>query len=247
MIFKLTVGLITIILALNGLLFQTKKDANGTSSWSNLNTTGRILLILILSLGILNIAKGLYDDQTNALETAKLKKANERLMKVVSVSSGYNALIRGVVSFSRPVSEDRFRDAAKNLFLKYVSVDLYAENKEGRYEGKVDFGTHPELWKFRNLSQISDGAILSKYRDVLSGVPKNQIFFYEIRCSNLKILSQEKIQYTKLDDTDDLKVIVQERLGYIDFGQVYNVKSIYIDEVQIEELGNYKIGELLSF
>jgi hypothetical protein len=261
MLFKITVGLITIILALNGLIFQTKKDPNGGAGLSNLNNTGRLLLVFILLLGGLNITKSMVDDRSNAVEGARkdaqitnleksqkeLLQTNQHLIKVMSVATGYNALIRGVVAFTHPVSEAEFRHAAENLFLKYVSVKFYARNNLGSYEGEVDFGTHPTLWKFRNLSQVSDDMVLSKYRNILTEVPMNRRFFYEIRCNNLKILSRDKIQYAKLDDEDDVQAVINKFPYSGDFGQLYNVDSIYIDEVQIEELGTYRAGELLRY
>jgi hypothetical protein len=247
MLFNLIVALITLVLALNGLLFQPKKDPNGAVKWSNLNRTGKVLLIFILSLGILNIAKGIIDDRNNKKYQDDLRQTNQYIIKVMSVADGYNALIRGVVTFTQPVSEDEFRKAADNLFLKYVTGKLYAQNKLGRYEGRMDYGTHPALWKFRNLSQISDDTILSRYRNVFAETPENQRFFYEIKFSKLKMLSPDRIQYARLDDTDEVRVTVEENQFFRDFGEVYHVNAIFIDELEIEELGKYEIKKRLRF
>jgi hypothetical protein len=73
----------------------------------------------------------------------------------MSVSDGYNALIRGVVSFTETVTDQKIRDALHNLFLKYAEVQLFAENIFGKYSGKIDYAASPEIRRFIRLSDTS--------------------------------------------------------------------------------------------
>jgi hypothetical protein len=175
----------------------------------------------------------------------ELKQINRHLVKVMSVANGYNALIRGAVSFRSTRDVSNIEDAIKNLLIKYVSIKIEAHNKLGVYLGEVDYGTHPVVKRYLNLAYIDNDMFLSKYRNMIN-TPRPQ-YFFEVRCGNLKILNEDKIQYARLDHTDSLKISVKPFPHSRDFGRLYNVETVVIDEVQIEELGTFPVNENLSF
>ena len=84
----------------------------------------------------------------------ELKQINRHLVKVMSVANGYNALIRGVVSFRSTRDANNIEDAIRNLIIKYVSIKIEAQNNLGMHLGEVDYGTHPVIERYLNLAQI---------------------------------------------------------------------------------------------
>ena len=48
MLLEVIISLATLIIALNGLLFQPKKDVNKSISWTNINTSGKLIIFLLL-------------------------------------------------------------------------------------------------------------------------------------------------------------------------------------------------------
>lgn len=54
--------IISAFIALNGLLYQPKKDPNDSVNWSNINFFGRVLFCLLVLLALLNIIK-IYGDE----------------------------------------------------------------------------------------------------------------------------------------------------------------------------------------
>ena len=174
MILEIVIAVATLLVALNGLLYQPKKDPDRRVSWNNLNLYGKILIGLLISLLIFGLLKTVVTEkqtrekvqqQTDQIARRdkeiqrllasqdELKRTNQHLIKVMSVADGYNASIRGVVSFNRSMSESQIRSALENLFLKFSEIQIKAENLLGRYEGKVDYATHPEVRRFRNLAE----------------------------------------------------------------------------------------------
>lgn len=249
MLLTIVILIVTMFVALNGLIYQPKKDVNKLVSWKNMNVTGKILFGLIILFTVLNIAKNIdevkaRDSKINELITSQreLKEINSHLIKVMSVADGYNALIRGVVSFRINVNEAQIRDALKNLFLKYAEIDLKAENKLGKYNGRIDYATHPEVRKFLHLSEMEPG-YFSRYPRHFSGIP----YFFEIRCSGIKILNESKIQYARFSPEERLNVQVNTFEWSRDFGRLYHIEMVMIDEVEIEELGKVKLDKMLFF
>jgi hypothetical protein len=276
MILGITVGILALLIAMNGLLYQPKKDASAPATWSNINTVGKLLFLLIILINVLNIVKSIYDSYTREIEITKrnseitqlmdsqqaligkqeeLKDINGHLIKVMSVADGYNAIIRGVVTFRRRVSDSQIRDALNNLFLKYAEVKISAVNRLGRYEGKIDYASHPEVRKFLNLSdgQAHDQgrSIFNKYRDILSrhshDTPIDIGYYFELRCTHIKILNGDKIQYARFQPNEILEVTAERFLWSSDFGRLYNVSSVFIDEIEIQELGTVTIRDVLHF
>jgi hypothetical protein len=277
MVLSVAIGIVSLLIALNGLIYQPKKDPSGPATWSNISRLGKCLFALILIINLLNVAKTIYDSEEQSrevnrrdkaikellesqrsltatnevlkstmklsiLQQAELREINQHLIKVMSVADGYNATIRGVVRFRGNVSESQIRGALTNLLLKYARVEIKASNKLGTYSGRIDSGAHPEVRKFLALSQKEDGYISSKYRDMPAGS-----YYFEIRCSKLKILSNEKIQYAQFHPNDRLQVLIRHFEWSKDFGRLYNVAVVLLDEIEIEELQKVPIGKTLYF
>lgn len=253
MFIELLIGIATLIIALNGLIYEPKKDPKGPVSWKNINRYGKLLIGLLVLLIALQLTKSFFDqvasskqnDQIEELLTSQdeLQDINQHLIKVMSVADGYNAAIRGMVIFRSTVTENQIRDALRNLFLKYAEIEIQAYNKLGQYEGRIDHASHPEVRKFLRLSDIDEDSEYNRYREMRS----ENSYFFEIRCSNIKILNQYKIQYARFDPYEKLDVQVRTFSWSRDFNRIYNVAGIYIRDIEIEELDILPIEKYLSF
>jgi hypothetical protein len=238
------------IIALNGLLFQTKRNIEGPAHWRNLNLFGRIFFALVMFLTGLNILaiytnENKHTNEVNQLLISQneLKEINRHLIKVMSVADGYNAIISGVVTFNKEVNEIQIRSAIANLFLKYVEIDIQAENKLGIYHGRIDYGAHPEVRKYLNLSNVEFNNNLSIEKQHF---PRNS-YFYEIRCSGVKILNDDKIQYARFNLNEKINVKTKKFDWSSDFRRIYNVESVFIEECIIEELETFHLNKTIYF
>lgn len=247
----------SMFVALNGLLYQPKKDSTKPVSWQNINLVGKILFGLVILLAILATTKSIYDEGnyekeiksrndriTGLIESQReLKEINNHLIKVMSVADGYNAIIRGVITFKQSVDDTQIRNALKNLFLKYAEVDLKAENKLGEYRGRIDYAAHPEVRKFLHLSNLEPDSYFSRYQNYSN----HRSYYFEIRCSRIKILNPDNIQYARFSPDEDLHVRVNTFEWSRDFGRLYYVEKIMIDEIEIEELEKITLQKTLQF
>ncbi|WP_223527646.1 hypothetical protein [Pseudomonas sp. GL-R-19] len=249
-------------LALAGLLLQTRHEPSAPPSWKNLSKSGRLVLLLLLIISTAKIYKGYYDDELKTIagserasemrqlqtSNASLLETNEHLIKVMSVASGYNALLSGVIYFEQPTNKTKITDssvrhALENIFVKYAEVTIKASNKLGDYSGRVDFGYPPEVKRYLNLSLSGSDATLIKYREKTFDSPAVNAFYFEVRCPNLKILNREKIQYARFSSQEPLTVSVRKYEYWGDFERLYHVRGVYIDKLEIEELGPVRIAQ----
>jgi len=253
----ITIEILSLILALGGILLQTRRDPSLPPSWRNLSNGGRLILLLIVVAATIKIIKGQIDNRTQhetsiandaklaqmQMTNTELLKTNQHLIRVMSVASGYSALLSGVVIFDGPASPHQVEEALRNLFLKYAAVEITAINSLGTYEGRVDHGAHPEVRRFLNLQRIQEDSTLLRLRNIVTEQQQPNAFFFEIRCANLKILNQDKIQYAHFDNKDQIHVSAKVFDWWYDFRSLYGVKSLYIDKLAIEELGEIQIGQ----
>jgi hypothetical protein len=223
------------LVALNGLIYQPRKNPNSPPSWSNINRTGKTLFCIILLLAAMSIIQTIYNNLNKQKEIydlvqsqKELKETNNQLIRVVSVADGYNALIDGVVEFNKPMSENKVREALQNLFLKYVEIEIGAQNKLGLYTGRVDYGAHPEVRKFLRMN--SNGMSYS----------------FEIRCSKLKILNAQKMQYARMSQSERIYAKVKVFEWYSDYQRLYGVRRIEIRNLTIEELDRLPINQTIG-
>jgi len=251
----LAIEILSLALALGGLLLQTRRDPGAPPSWRNLSRGGRLILILLVVVASVKIVKNQQDGiaqrkatEARAAEMAKLQASNtdllstnQHLIKVMSVASGYSALLSGVVIFERVPNERKVEETLRNLFLKYAEIEITASNRLGTYQGRVDYGTHPEVRRYLNIQHVQEDPILLRLQ---GRIPEHQwplAFFFEIRCANLKILNQEKIQYARFDQNERLQASVRVFDWWRDFRSLYGVRTLYIDKLTIEELGEVPI------
>lgn len=251
----IAIELLSLALALGGLLLQTRHDPNAPLSWRNLSKGGRLILLLLVVVASVKIVKNQQDGaaQSKAADASEARMAklqasntdllstNQHLIKVMSVASGYSALLSGVVIFERAIDGHRVEEALRHLFLKYAEIEITASNRLGTYQGRVDYGAHPEVRRYLNLQRVQGDPIMLR---LLGRVPEHQraqAFFFEIRCANLKILNQEKIQYARFDLNEHLRVSARVFDWWKDFRSLYGVQSLYIDKLTIEELGEVPI------
>lgn len=244
------------ILALNGLVLQPKKNPQKSTSWKNLNNTGKILFVIIVLMSLLIIIKNSIDEKSRNKEIAEQKEINRHLIKVMSVADGYNVIIRGVAVFNRQRNEQQIRDALKNIFLKYAEINIQAENKLGSYKGKIDYATHPEVRRFLNLQESDRESFYYKYHELLTESRYKYYrppsfeplpYFFEIRCSGLKILNNDNIQYARFNENEYINIKAKTFEWSRDFSRIYHIGIVIIDEVEIEELGKYYLRKLLHF
>jgi hypothetical protein len=237
MLTALTIVMIIVstFVALNGLLYQPRKNPNSPPSWSNISRMGKTLFCIILFLSAMSIVQTIYNNVNKQKEIndlmqsqKELKEINNQLIRVMSVADGYNALLDGVVEFRQPMNDNRIREALQNLFLKYVEIEISAQNKLGVYTGRIDYGAHPEVRKF--LKMNSDGISYS----------------FEIRCSKLKILNSQKIQYARMGQDERISAKVKVFEWYRDYQRLYGIRSIEIHNLTIEELDKLPINQTIG-
>ena len=258
MVVDLLIALATLGIAFNGLVYQPKKDPDRPASWSNINTHGKLLIGGLLVLAVLTVGKRIIDQRNQSAREAadagrieeliasqqQLKEINRHLIKVMSVADGYNAVVRGVVSFESAVSESEIRNALQNLFLKYAHIEIHAENRLGTYSGRVDYGAHPEVRKFLRTSDLDQSSPLYS---ATGGAPLPNEYYFEIRCEDLKILNDEKIQYARFDPAEPLYARASAFEWSRDFNRIYKVETIRLHELEIEELGTVPVMGILHF
>lgn len=248
MAISILIAIATFIIALNGIVFQTKKNPDGPVHWRNSNTYGKVLFGLIVLLAVLSLIDNCNSEKKHRKEVERLLEAqdslkmiNQRLIKVVSVSSGYNALIKGVVTFNRARSDYEIRTAINNAFLKCIEIELTANNSLGNYKGRVDHGLHPETRRYLPLLRQTENADMLRYRNIS---PQNS-YYFEARCANLKILNEEKIQYIRMGETgEQINANLSRSSWYSSCLRLYDIYEIFLDEIEIEELGPVKIRNI---
>jgi len=233
---------------MTGLLLQPRRSPDDPPSWRNLSRAGRLVLVLLVVVTVAKIVKSQGEaisqrqaSEASAKKLTELQATNQRLIKVMSVSGGYSALLSGVVVFEQPPDQQRVEEALRNLFLKYAEVDIEASNQFGTYQGRVDYGAHPEVRRYLSFERIHDDPDLVRYRDQVPRQRWPQAFFYEIRCANLKILNDDKIEYVRFDPQEEIRVQARVFDWWRDFRSLYGVQSLYIDSLTIEELGKIPI------
>jgi hypothetical protein len=243
------VELIALALAVSGLLLQPKKDPSAPPSWRNLSTAGRIILGLILVAGVIKLTKSKLDGEAQARARERqqavidsLQESNRHLIKVMSVSGGYNARLHGVVTFDGYPSESRIEEALRNLFLKFASVELSVASQGGRYQGRVDYGAHPEVYRYLNLRTVGSSSTLIPADLQRPGLSDGRSFYFEVRCPALKILNDEKIQYVRYasDPPMQARVVTLPEI-WADFRRLYGIRDLAVYEIDIEELGKVRI------
>jgi hypothetical protein len=243
------IELLSLSLALTGLLLQTRRDPSVPTSWHNLSNGGRFVLVLLVLVASAKIVKSQNDSRAQHEASVKLQisnndliETNKHLIKVMSVAGGYSALISGIVVFDGIPAKQKVEEALRNLFLKYAEVEVTASNRLGTYEGRVDYGAHPEVRRYLNLTHVQDDSILVRLRNRIPIDQWPRAFFYEIRCANFKILNAEKIQYARFDQNERMQAAAGVFEWWPDFRSLYGARSLYIDKLKIEELEEIPIG-----
>ena len=258
MIIKIFIQIIPTVLALAGLLMQPKKNIDKPISISNINKAGFLMCILIFILGAASTFQMIDSENKSTIEKDELKQhnltlenqlsdlldSNQILTKVVSVGDGYNAHIRGTIKFSKGKSESEIKSALKNLFSKFVNINLVAYNELGKHQGRIDHSVNPHVRRFRRVSEITSNSDLMRHVDTPVGEPNS--YFFELKVENLKILNDDKIQFV-MTKGSRLELMVKEFSHWKDFGSLYHVDHVYISDIIVEELSDYSIGKHLNF
>jgi hypothetical protein len=257
---ELLLEIAAFILAVSAVLLQPKRDPAAAPSWRNLSRAGRFLLSVIVVVALLNIAKTIRDDKARRAASdaqraevarlnanlTELRDTNRYLIKVMSVADGYNALVTGVATFKRPVGEYEIQKALENVFLKYAHVELVAINKLGRHTGRIDYGVQPVLHKFLRISTAATPELERLKRvGVRDRTKLEHAYYFEVRCSRLKILNDERVQYARFSNTDQLDARLDVFNYWEDYRRLYVVDQLYLDKITIEELGPIDISSSL--
>lgn len=257
MILTIIIILASTFVALNGLLYQPKKNPDGPIAWGNVSSTGKILFAVILLLSFLSVAQSIYDNVSKnkelearearidelILSQAELKLINAHLIKVMSVADGYNALLTGVIVFRQPTTETKIRAALQNLFLKYAEIEITTQNQLGTYKGRIDYGAHPEVRRFLRLPLTASSEYFGRYRSFATPTA----YFFEMRCSRLKILNHDKIQYARMNSDERLHATVRGFEWARDFQRLYNIDEILVDKLVIEELDTLFLNQRITW
>jgi hypothetical protein len=258
----MTLGLlvesIAFVLAVAGLLLQPKRDPSAPPSWSNLSRMGKLILVLILAAGSAKMIKMVRDGRAQAAQRAAqqtlidrqnqelrdLKETNQHLIKVMSVAGGYNARVEGVVTFARPVSDGQIREALRNLFLKFALIEIEASNRLGEYRGRVDYGAHPELFRYLWLARVNSESMLIPNSARVTGPDLDRSYYFELRCANLKILNPQRIQYAQFDNDPPVRAkVLSNPYAWKDFHTLYGIKRLTTFRLTLEELGEVTLAQ----
>ena len=206
---SVVIEILALALALCGLLLQTRRDPNLQPSWRNLSWAGRLILVLLIAIAAFKVVKGNQDAEAARRARAETKKSydsllavNNQLVRVMSVASGYSAQISGVIVFAITPDQDNVEKALENLFLKFAEVEVVASNRLGEFHGRVDYGAHPDVFRFLNLQRIQEDPLLVQLRDRVPASERPRAFFFMIRCGNFKMLNADKVQYARLAPND---------------------------------------------
>ena len=242
--------LLAIVIAVWALLAEPLKDPKEGFSLSNVARAGYFFVGLIFLAGGIKLFNSYLDSTAQARADAEqqariddLRSTNNHLIKVMSLGDGYNARIVGVVTFDHQVSESHVEKTLRNLFLKHVSIELEAKNKLGTYRGRVDYGAHPEVFRYLNAERLDASTPLLLSPEALLLAEQSPAFFFDIRCGSLKILNDEKIQYARFGDDPPVQATLATSPGmWRDFRQLYSVSEVFVDRVTLEELGDVAVG-----
>ncbi len=248
------VELFALVLAVSALLVQPKKNPAAPPSWPNLNAAGRLILLLIVAAGITKLVKHRLDAEGQQRSRAhqeavidSLQQSNRHLIKVMSVAGGYNARLHGVVRFAGTPSETKVRTALANLFLKFASVELSGVSKGETYRGRVDYGAHPEVARFLNLTRVNRDSELIPAHLAAMPASGSTAFYFEVRCPALKILNADQIQYVRYSSDPPMQArVVTMPEAWRDFRQLYGVDKLDVYRIDIEELGSVQIKQPLN-
>ena len=187
------IGILTLIVALNGILFQPKKNIRKPLSLKNLNKFGFVLIGVLLILTSVTI----YQQVNDKLDNKKLQERNEYILKAMNFCNGYDLLVSGTIQFKKSESEKHIRTSLKNLFIKEAKVQLVTHNNLGNFEGEVNAYKNVEINKFWNLRREGSSA-------------KNTNRF-ELKFEDVKILNKESIPYVKLSNEDKIEAIQKKK------------------------------------
>jgi hypothetical protein len=279
------IELVALVVAISGLILQTRRDTASPASWHNLSRSGRFVLCLLVLLAGIKVYKSYQDSTKSAQDSvaaegreadlrrdlknlgdsnrdmekaakqrefelnqklAELREANRDLIKVASVATGYSALIQGVAVFSRPVNSVTIDEAFRNLFLKYAHIEISATNRFGLHQGRVDYGAHPEVRRYLSLSGRLNDPTLLKYQALVQETERSRSFFFEIRCSNFRILNNDRIQYVRFSNDPPIRATVAVFPQWDDFRRLYSLSKLYLDQVVIEELDTIPINRSME-
>lgn len=249
---RIILEVVAMVLAVSGLLLQPKKNPAEPSSWKNLSVAGRIILVLIVLAAVLKLVQSRKDSESQQMvremqkkEIDSLQKTNNYLVKAISVSTGYNARIHGVVTFNYPSSDAQIRAALKNLFLKFAAVDLLAVNEYGEFHGRVDYGAHPEVYLYRSLLSMGDDSSLLPADLNLSAEDQRLSYYFDVRCAQLKILNSDKIEYVKFRNDQPVSAKITTWPNALrDFQSLYGIKYLRVYKVDLEELGSIPVSQM---
>ena len=152
--------------------------------------------------------------------------------------------LEGVITFKTPVSEARIRDALKNLFLKFAFVEIRASNRLGEYSGRVDYGAHPEVYRFLSLTRVDTASVLIPASARPPASEAARAYYFEVRCANLKILNEQRIQYAQFGGDPPVTATVSSTpYAWRDFHDLYGILSVTTYRLTLEELGEVTMQE----
>jgi len=231
---KIVIILLTYFIAFDGILFDPKKDHNKPISFRNLNRFGKILLSLLTLLTILTIWQLIRDDKQQSKEAKEnrqkvqeLSEYNRYILKAIAVNKGYDVTVQGHIYFSNPVDDSWIRKSLSNMFVKGAEVKILTKNKYGKFSALISYSNEPEIRKFWNTNRESKNV----------GKSKENNFFFELRFSGIKILSEDKIPYVRMDSADSFEFSAYKQDIYDIYKNIYHVSLLVFYQVGIEELG----------
>jgi len=247
---SIIVIVISTFTALNGVLFQPKKDPEKKISWSNVNKWGKLLLTSIFILGLVSSIQIIQTNKKTKIKEKKLKVEKEEqkdfnnyLIKVASVCDGYTSIIRGTLDFEKAPTEAIVRSTLQNMFFKYLQCEILASNKFGNFKAKLFNSSQPYIKRFLNLR------IETPRSDFIKNFESSRYqnpFFFELSFDKVKLINENEIMFAKHGQSEVYTNI--EKTSYADdFSRLYGIKSIFITEIVINDYKPISINKIYEF
>ena len=241
----------TFFIALNGILFETRKNSKKRLSWNNINKYGILLITLLILITGLSVIQEILDEKDDKKREQvyndkmnELREYNLYMLKAIGMEKGYTLSVMGYIQFKKSVSKSFIDTALKNLFVKGAEIEINATNKYGTFKGTTNHS--------RNIRVDSIDVFLNTHRNRNNRFTRldeelnnrNNCYFFKIRCFSIYLRNDEKIPYVKISQNDSINIFARRLLYYSAFMDLYHVTDYNLTIIEIEELGYKHEGPL---
>jgi hypothetical protein len=176
MVLGYVLEVITVILALSGLLFQPKRDPTASPSWANLSSAGRLIFTLIVLGFLVKIGKVNHDSRSQARQSTQqqsvIDQQNRQLQtlntQMEQLLTGNDILQKRLQPFEQ-LALHQYPQLATEMALAKLAEDLKRQGEQietvrdyteiAKYNFVGTSGTAvPPLYEHTAISRMLEGA-----------------------------------------------------------------------------------------